>query len=64
MAKASRVIKLSKNMRPFVSRVIRNGKQQKAFKEAARACGAVTGVAKSKVTSGEIGRCIGNKLRR
>jgi hypothetical protein len=28
---ASRVIKLSKNLRPFVSRVVRNGAVQKAF---------------------------------
>lgn len=31
MAKAARIIKLSKNMRPFVSRVVRDGKVQKAF---------------------------------
>jgi len=31
MAKPSRKIKLSKNLRPFVSRVVRDGKVQKAF---------------------------------
>lgn len=31
MAKAGRIIKLSKNMRPFVSRVVRDGRVQKAF---------------------------------
>jgi hypothetical protein len=31
MAKTGRIIKLSKNMRPFVSRVVRDGKVQKAF---------------------------------
>lgn len=33
MAKAGRRIKLSKNMVPFVSRVVRDGKVQKAFGE-------------------------------
>ena len=33
MAKTGRVIKLSKNIRPFVSRVVRSGKVQKAFGE-------------------------------
>lgn len=33
MAKSSRRIKLSKNMRPFVSRVVRDGIVQKAFAE-------------------------------
>lgn len=33
MAKPSRRIKLSKNLRPFVSRVVRNGKAQKQFTE-------------------------------
>jgi len=33
MAKAYRTIKLSKNMRPFVSRVVRDGKVQRAFGE-------------------------------
>ena len=33
MAKTGRIIKLSKNIRPFVSRVVRNGKVQKAFAE-------------------------------
>jgi len=33
MAGPSRVIKLSKNMKPFVSRVVRNGAVQKAFAE-------------------------------
>lgn len=31
MAKTGRIIKLSKNMKPFVSRVVRDGKVQKAF---------------------------------
>ncbi len=31
MAKPSRRIKLSKNMKPFVSRVVRDGAAQKAF---------------------------------
>lgn len=31
MAKSGRIIKLSKNMKPFVSRVVRDGKVQKAF---------------------------------
>ena len=31
MAKTGRIIKLSKNMRPFVSRVVRDGRVQKAF---------------------------------
>lgn len=29
--KSGRIIKLSKNMKPFVSRVVRDGKIQKAF---------------------------------
>ena len=33
MAKPSRRIKLSKNMKPFVSRVVRDGAAQKAFTE-------------------------------
>lgn len=33
MAKASRRIKLSKNMKPFVSRVVRDGAAQRAFTE-------------------------------
>jgi len=33
MAKPSRRIKLSKNMKPFVSRVVRDGKIQRAFGE-------------------------------
>lgn len=33
MAGPNRVIKLSKNMKPFISRVVRNGKVQKAFAE-------------------------------
>ena len=33
MAKTGRIIKLSKNMKPFVSRVVRDGKVQKAFAE-------------------------------
>lgn len=33
MAKPSRMIKLSVNMRPFVSRVSRNGAVQRAFRE-------------------------------
>jgi len=31
MAGPNRIIKLSKNMKPFVSRVVRDGKVQKAF---------------------------------
>ena len=33
MAKSSRRIKLSKNLKPFVSRVVRDGRVQKAFAE-------------------------------
>lgn len=33
MAKPTRKIKLSVNMRPFVSRVVKNGRVQKAFAE-------------------------------
>jgi hypothetical protein len=33
MPKAARRIKLSKNMKPFVSRVVRAGKVQRAFAE-------------------------------
>lgn len=33
VAGAARRIKLSKNMRPFVSRVVRDGRVQKAFAE-------------------------------
>lgn len=33
MGKTGRIIKLSQNIRPFVSRVVRNGKVQKAFGE-------------------------------
>jgi len=33
MPKSSRRIKLSKNLKPFVSRVVRDGKVQKAFAE-------------------------------
>ena len=33
MAKPSRRIKLSKNMKPFVSRVVRDGAAQRAFAE-------------------------------
>ena len=30
---ANRIIKLSKNMKPFISRVVRNGRVQRAFAE-------------------------------
>lgn len=46
MVKAARIIKLSKNMRPFVSRVVRNGEQQKWF--AQNVGGPVTACIRSK----------------
>ena len=38
--KGGRVIKLSKNMKPFVSNVVRHGRVQMAFKEAAKSANA------------------------
>lgn len=49
MAKPTRKIKLSVNMRPFVSRVVTNGKVQKAF-------GAQIGT--------PVGKCVFDKVRK
>ncbi len=54
--KASRVIKLSKNMRPFISRIVRDGRVQHAFAEKiGRPAGACVA---GKVTKGMSGHAI------
>ena len=53
MAKTGRIIKLSKNMKPFVSRVVRDGRVQKAF--AAQIGKPVGDCVKGKVTKGMSG---------
>lgn len=54
--KALRTIKLSKNMRPFISRIVRDGRVQRAFAEKiGRPAGACVA---GKVTKGMSGHAI------
>lgn len=62
MVKATRIIKLSKNIRPFISRV---SKSKKAVAARQRLAAATRSCPHSKqdIKSGATGRCVGGKLR-